>query len=71
MPATLTRTAPDISCQHCADAITSRLATIPGIAQVAVDIDAKRVTVDYDPAQAAPAQIDDALQDEGYPPSRA
>ena len=71
MPATLIRTAPDISCQHCSDAISSRLGSMPGVDDVAVDIDAKRVTVAYDAARATPEQIDAALEDEGYPPSGA
>ncbi len=69
MPATLVRTAPDISCDHCANAITGRLGAIAGVGAVDVDIDAKRVTVSYDDARIAPAEIDAALEDEGYPPA--
>lgn len=67
---TLTRTAPDISCEHCANAITGALRAINGVATVAVDIDEKRVDVEYDAATASIEQIDAALEEEGYPPLR-
>ena len=69
MTATLTRTAPDISCEHCAGAITSALGALDGVAAVAVDIEGKRVTVEYDEGRTAPAAIDAALEEEGYPPA--
>lgn len=64
----LTRTAPDISCDHCANAITGALSAIEGVASVAVDVDHKRVQVEYDADSATPAAIDAALEEEGYPP---
>ena len=67
---TLTRTAPDISCEHCANAITSALSALSGVADVQVDIDAKRVDVQYDPAAASIEKIDAALEEEGYPTLR-
>ena len=67
---TLTRTAPDISCEHCANAITGALGAIEGIASVAVDVDEKRVDVRYDAEAASVQQIDAALEEEGYPPLR-
>ena len=67
---TLTRTAPDISCEHCANAITGALSALEGVASVAVDVDEKRVDVKYDAASASVEQIDAALEEEGYPPLR-
>ena len=67
---TLTRTAPDISCEHCVNAITGALTALEGVATVAVDIDQKRVDVQYDAASATVDQIDAALEEEGYPPLR-
>ena len=67
---TLTRTAPDISCEHCANAICGALGAIEGIASVAVDVDEKRVDVRYDAEAASVEQIDAALKEEGYPPLR-
>lgn len=64
----LTRTAPDISCEHCANAIAGALGAIDGVTAVAVDVDAKRVDVEYDAAATSHQQIDAALEEEGYPP---
>ncbi len=68
--ATLTRTAPDISCEHCANAITGALGALDGVTAVRVDVDGKRVDVEYDAASASAEQIDAALEEEGYPPLR-
>ena len=67
---TLTRTAPDISCEHCANAITGALSAIEGVTGVAVDVGEQRVDVEYDAASASDEQIDAALEEEGYPPLR-
>ena len=47
---TLTRTAPDISCDHCANAITGALSKLGGVARVAVSVEERRVDIDYDAA---------------------
>ena len=71
MPAqTLTRTAPDISCEHCANAISGALGALDGVEAVTVDIPSKRVDVQYDANRADAAQIDAALEEAGYPPLR-
>lgn len=67
---TLTRTAPDISCEHCAHAISGALTAIDGVSTVSVDVDAKRVDVEYEAGSATADQIDAALEEEGYPPLR-
>ncbi len=67
---TLTRTAPDISCEHCANAITGALTAINGVSSVSVDVEGKRVDVSYDADSASADQIDAALEEEGYPPLR-
>lgn len=67
---TLTRTAPDISCDHCANAITGALSKLGGVARVAVSVEERRVDVDYDAALTTTDQIDAALEEEGYPPLR-
>ncbi|MCY3568218.1 MAG: heavy-metal-associated domain-containing protein [Chloroflexi bacterium] len=68
--ASLTRTAPDISCDHCANAITGALSALAGVAGVAVNVEERRVDVDYDAAVTTIDQIDAALEEEGYPPLR-
>ena len=67
---TLTRTSPDISCEHCANAITGALDALDGVATVAVDVDDKRVDVKYDANITSIEEIDAALEEEGYPPLR-
>ena len=67
---TLTRTAPDISCEHCANAISGALGALDGVATVAVDIDDQRVDVEYDATTTSIEEIDAALEEEGYPPLR-
>ena len=69
-PQTLIRTAPDISCDHCAHAIDQALTALDGVAQVRVDVDAKRVEIEHDPSRVDAGRIDAVLEDEGYPPLR-
>ncbi len=38
-------TVPDMSCGHCTTAVKSQLALVPGVREVAVDLDTKRVVV--------------------------
>ena len=58
---------PDISCEHCARTVTNALTPLTGVDRVAVDIPAKRVTVDYDPGKVDVAQMSAALAEEDYP----
>ena len=38
-------TVPDMSCGHCTTAVKSELALVPGVREVTVDLDTKRVVV--------------------------
>ena len=67
---TLTRIAPDISCEHCANAINGALNALHGVVSVSVDVDDKRVEIQFDADSASAEQIDAALEEEGYPPLR-
>ncbi len=58
---------PEISCDHCAHAITQALTPQPGIAAVQVDVAGKRVTVEYDERLLALTRIEALLDDEGFP----
>ncbi len=69
MTTTLTRTAPDISCDHCAHAISGALTALNGVGQVDVDVDSKRVDVAFDDGLTSAEEIDAALEAEGYPPA--
>jgi copper chaperone CopZ len=60
-------TAPDISCAHCATAITNAVSTIPGVESVNVDIPTKRVTISHQPGAVDMAEVARVMDDEGYP----
>ena len=65
--ATIRLNVPEISCDHCAHAITQALAPQPGIAAVRVDVAGKRVTVEYDEHLMALTRIEALLDEEGFP----
>ena len=58
---------PDISCEHCERTVKEALTPIAGVQTVAVDIPAKRVTVDYDAGKVTVDRMKEALQEEDYP----
>ncbi len=57
---------PDISCEHCEQAITGALLPVGGVESVSVDIGAKQVRVNYDPAQVSVEHMKEILQEEDY-----
>ena len=64
MSQTITYSVPDVSCGHCAAAISGEVRTVAGVQSVDVDLDAKTVTVTADPLD-APAILG-AIDDAGY-----
>jgi copper chaperone len=58
---------PDISCEHCERAITGALQPVGGVESVNVDIPARQVRVNYDPAQVSVDRMKEILRDEDYP----
>lgn len=65
--ATAKLVAPDISCMHCAKAITDGLNPVEGIDEVSVDVPTKTVTVDYNGDVLTESMIKAMLSDLGYP----
>ena len=55
-----------MSCGGCANAIKRALSARPGIHKVDVDLDAKKVAVDYDEANIKPADIKALIEAAGY-----
>lgn len=51
---------PDMSCQHCVDAITSEVSAVDGVTEVTVDLAAKTVVVLGGDTTAVIAAIDEA-----------
>ena len=55
-----------MSCQHCVNAVTKALNPVPGVSSVVVDLDAKTVTVQYDPALVTIGGLSEKIQEQGY-----
>ena len=51
---------PDMSCQHCIDAITGEVSKVDGVSSVAIDLEAKTVSVMGGASDAIVTAIDEA-----------
>lgn len=56
---------PDVSCEHCVNAITKELTKLEGVRTVDVNLDTKLVTVQADEA-VADAAIRAGIEEAGY-----
>jgi copper chaperone len=63
----ITLTAPDISCEHCTNAIQNAVGALAGVQQVRADIATKQVDIDFDPNRVSLDKIEAVMDDEGYP----
>ncbi len=57
---------PDISCEHCVNAINGALNGLPGVETVDTDIPTKTVHLRYDPGQLSLEKVEAVLDDIGY-----
>lgn len=57
---------PDISCEHCVNAINGALEGLPGVETVNTDIPTKTVLLRYDPNQVTLAKVEEVLDYIGY-----
>lgn len=64
--ATTTLKVTGMTCQHCVRSVTQALESQDGVASADVDLQAGRARVSYDDARVTPAQLADAIIDEGY-----
>jgi copper chaperone len=55
-----------MSCEHCVKAITKAVGGLSGVENVAVDLEAKTVTVTHDPEAAPLDKIKFEIEDQGY-----
>jgi copper chaperone len=55
-----------MSCEHCVKAVKNAVGKLPGVSGVAVDLKAKTVMVEYDPALSGISDIKNAIIDQGY-----
>jgi copper chaperone CopZ len=60
---------PTVHCRACKLNIEESLEDVAGVTGSVVDLDAKHVTVDYDPDAVDVATITAAIEDAGYPVS--
>jgi copper chaperone len=65
-----TLSVPDISCTHCKTSIEGAVGGITGVADATVEIDARTVDVDFDPATVTLDAIIDAIEEQGYEVAR-
>jgi len=62
--------APDISCEHCVNAINGALKDLPGVETVDTDIPTKTVHLRYDPTKISLEKVEAVLDDVGYTVTR-
>jgi len=55
-----------MSCEHCVKAVKNAVGALPGVSGVTVDLKAKTVTVEHDPATATLEKIKIEIEDQGY-----
>ncbi|MDR3314573.1 MAG: copper ion binding protein [Oscillospiraceae bacterium] len=55
-----------MACEHCVNAITKAVGALPGVGSIAVDLAAKTVTVEHDPAAAPLEKITGEIEEQGY-----
>jgi len=57
---------PGISCDTCKNAIEGALRPVGGVAAVTVDVAAKTVTVEHDPAAGPASRLATLIEDQAY-----
>ncbi len=62
----VTLSVPDISCEHCVNAINGALKGLSGVEAVSTDIPTKTVHLRYDPSQLSLEKVEAVLDDVGY-----
>jgi len=55
-----------MSCNHCVEAVTKALKAVDGVDSVNVSLADKKVAVSYEAAAVTPAQLKEAIEDQGY-----
>ena len=61
--ATTTYSVPGMTCEHCVAAVDAEVRKVPGVTDVAVDLDTKEVRVTGEPAR---EDVVAAIDDAGY-----
>jgi copper ion binding protein len=63
---TVTLVITGMTCGHCVMATKKALASVPGVADVAVTLDPPRAVVTFDPAKAGADRLAAAVREAGY-----
>ncbi len=58
---------PEISCEHCSQAITKALQPQAGVRTVRVDVPTQKVHLEFDERQISLDKVKEILQEEEYP----
>ena len=61
---------PDMSCGHCVAAIETEVGALAGVESVKADLPTKQVTIAFDPARVSVPQLEETLDEAGYPVAR-
>lgn len=65
-PVSETIAVPEIHCEHCQSSIEGALAPLDGVRRARVDIAARTVSVDYDPATIDRGTLVATIEEQGY-----
>jgi len=63
---TITLKVTGMSCQHCVRSVTQALESQDGVTRAEVDLGAGRARVEFDETRVTPADLANAVMDEGY-----
>lgn len=55
-----------MTCGHCAETVTQAVRAIAGISQVVVDLEKKRVSVDFDESRTGLSEISSKIIEAGF-----
>lgn len=55
-----------MSCSHCEKSVKQSVGALNGVENVTVNLNLKKVTVEYDSELVGPEAIKDAIEDQGY-----
>jgi copper chaperone len=55
-----------MSCSHCENAVKKSVSALNGVDNVTVDLEGKKVTVEFDSGKVKVEAIKEAIEDQGY-----
>jgi copper chaperone len=57
---------PEVTCEHCVNALEGAVGALDGVDRVKVDLDRKDITIDFDDARVGHESFVSAITGEGY-----